>query len=148
MREAITREIDGEEYTFHQLAPKKSLRVLTKLMKILGGTAGKAVSSASSSADLLNGVDAGSIISGIAERLDEDEVIVIVDIMFSTVLHSGEGDVSKAFDKLFGGRVFHLIKVLQASLEVEYQDFFDEKSGIASMVTRIKSKAAVTSPAS
>ena len=137
-RKEEIREIDKEKYTFYRLPPRESLKVLTKITKILGGAAGKAVSSATSSKNLLDKIDAGSIIGGIADRLDEDEVMQIVDTMLSTVVHTGEGEVSKAFDTLFQGRITHLLKVLKVALEVEYQDFFGVESGLKNIITKAK----------
>ena len=110
MREPIEKVIDGETYTFCQMPPKQSLKLLTRMVRIVGPTIGAAFDSAQG-----NGMDLAAIVeeeinismivSALCDRLDENEVEAIVDGLLSQVIHSGQGEVSKKFDVIFGGRL-------------------------------------------
>ncbi|MEW5803911.1 MAG: phage tail assembly chaperone [bacterium] len=140
MREPVRKDIDGEQYTFYQLAPKKSLKLLTRILKIIGGPIGTAIGKdgmsmkAESLFDL--DIDLGAVVGHLCRNLDENEVEAIVDSLMSQVFVDGKGEVSKVFDEHFGGRLPHLFKVVFAALEVEYGSFFD------GMLDRIKQRLA------
>ena len=128
MREPVEKTIDGEQYTFCQLPPKKSLKLLMRLLRIVGPTMGVAMDGARGGRvdvkTLLEAdIDIARIVSTLCERLDENEVEAIVDGLLSQTIHAGNGEVSKRFDVLFGGRLPHLFKVLAEALRVEYGDF-------------------------
>lgn len=136
MREPVKKVIDGEQYTFCQLPPKKSLKLLTRILKIIGAPIGAAIGTwdgAGPAEDVENildrEIDLGAVVRQLCDRLDENDVEYIVDMLLSQVLHAGKGEVSKVFDEHFGGRLTHLFKVIFAALEVEYADFFDGKFG-------------------
>jgi len=127
MREPVKKVIDGEQYTFCQLPPKQSLKLLTRILKIIGPALGGVVSGGNVESILELDIDLGMIVSQLCNRLDENDIEYIVDMLLSQVLHSGKGDLSRVFDEHFGGRLPHLFKVVAAALEVEYGDFFGGK---------------------
>ncbi len=133
MREPVRKIIDGEQYTFCQLPPKKSLKLLTRILKIIGPALGGVVKDAGNISEgniesiLDLDIDPGMIVSQLCSRLDENDVEYIIDMLLSQVLHSGKGEVSRVFDEHFGGRLPHLFRVIAAALEVEYGDFFGGK---------------------
>ena len=144
MREPIEKTIDGEQYTFYQLPPKKSLKLMTRLVRIIGAPISAALG------DLPDGqvnlemilesdLNLGAIVGALCDRLDENEVEAIVDALLSQVIHAGQGEVSKKFDVLFAGRLPHLFKVLGAALEVEYGDFLAESGGLFAALAKTPS---------
>jgi hypothetical protein len=128
MREPVEKTIDGEKYTFCQLPAKKSLKLLTRLVKIVGPSLGAAVGSvAEGDIDIQTvldrHLDLGAVVAALCDRLEENEVEAIVDTLLSQVIHAGQGEVSQKFEVLFAGRLPHLFKVLAAALQLEYGDF-------------------------
>jgi hypothetical protein len=142
MKQEQTHTIDEEKYTFYQMNPEESLRLLTKLAKLLGMSMGKALSGNnvdSMETVLGTNIDVGTLIEGIAGRLDEDEVMNIVKMSLSQVTHAGQGEVSSAFNDLFKGRIGHMLKVVAMSLKVEYSDFFGGSLDLKGLVDKVKS---------
>jgi len=128
-REAVEKDIDGEVYTFYQMKPRKSLKVLVKIFKLVGASIGKAAEGmAGKETESILDIDIGAIMGLLADRLDETETEQVIDLLLEQVHHKGKGEVSKAFDDLFTGRMSHLLKVAGAAMEVEYADFFGEGS--------------------
>jgi hypothetical protein len=128
MRNPVEVKIDGEQYTFCQLPPKRSLKLMTRIVRIIGPSLGAAMGSSTEGNLEINSLlnqhlDLGAIVSALCDRLEENEVEAIVDELLSQVLHAGQGEVSRKFDVLFAGRLPHLFKVLAQALKVEYGDF-------------------------
>lgn len=128
MRTPTEVMIDGEQYTFCQLPPKRSLKLMTRIIRIIGGPLGAALNGVRSGKADFNSIldadmDFSMIVTALCDRLDENEVEAIVDELLTQVLHSGTGEVSKKFDAHFAGRLPHLFKVLAQALKVEYGDF-------------------------
>jgi hypothetical protein len=128
MREPVEKIIDGEQYTFCQLPAKKSLKLLTRLTRIVGPSLGAALGTSSEGAVGIKAMldrhlDLGAVVAALCDRLEENEVEAIVDTLLSQVIHAGQGEVSQKFDVLFAGRLPHLFKVLGAALQLEYGDF-------------------------
>ena len=138
MREPVKKTIDGEQYTFCQLPARKNMKLLTRILKIVGPALGGAVSGGDVESIMDLDIDPGAIISQLCSRLDENEVEYIIDSLLSQVLCAGKGEVSKVFDQHFGGRLPHMFKVVAAALEVEYGDFFGGKLDIGNL---LKSRA-------
>ena len=132
MREPVEKIIDGERYTFCQLPPKRSLKLMMRILRIVGPTLGVAVDGVKGSVTgagvdvqslMAADIDLARIVAVLCERLDQNEVEAIVDDLLSQTIHAGQGEVSRKFDALFGGRLPHLFKVVYAALLVEYSDF-------------------------
>jgi len=132
-RESKTKTIDGEQYTFYQINPRQSMKCLTRIIKLIGGPMGlgmdtNGLDNSKDIEDILgSNVNIGVIVSGICDRLDDDNVEYIIDTLLSQTIHKGKGEVSKSFDELFAGKLPHLFKVVFAAMEVEYGDFFGGK---------------------
>ncbi len=132
-RETIVKTIDGLEYSFHQMPPKQSMRLLVRIFKVLGAPAGAAVSGTAGDTESIldKDLDLSRVMGALCDRLDEDVVESIIDDLLSQAICKGHGEVSRQFDVLFGGRLPHLFKVVAAALKAEYSDFFDAWSGVA-----------------
>jgi hypothetical protein len=133
--------IDNEKYIFYMLKPRISLSLLTKLIKIIGPGIGKAFPSSIKAKDILEtDIDIGSLFHELSNKIDEKEVQEIIDILFSQVMHSGEGELLKgmAYDNLFSGRIKHLLKVVLKALEVQYNDFLAGRDPLEALVEESK----------
>ncbi len=128
MREPVERTIDGETYTFCQMTPTASLKLMVRIARIIGAPMGGIMGDAKVGKDILEqDIDVPGIVSSICANLDQDEVVEIVKAALSQTIHTGKGEVSKQFDLIFAGRLPHLFKVVGTALEVEYGDFFGGK---------------------
>ncbi len=140
MREPVEKTIDGEQYTFCQLPPKKSLKLLTRIVRIIGAPLGAALDGIKGTGDvrtaLETDINISMIVSALCDRLDENEVEAIVDTLLSQVIHAGQGEVSKRFDVLFSGRLGHLFKVLAEALKVEYGDFLADMPDLSAFLPK------------
>lgn len=125
-KEIVKEEIDGVIYQFAQLAPTVALKLLTRLIKLVGGP--MAAMSEPSMADL------GSIVSKLGENLDSDQVIDTIKMALSQTFPLGSttlAPLSEQFDAHFINHgTFHMFKVLKKALEVQYGDFFGENGVI------------------
>ena len=140
-REETQKTIDGEEYTFYKMKATTSLRLLTRLFKIVGAPAGAAINGIST--DDIKGVldkeiNIGDMVTSLCDRLDEYIVEQTnLDILSQTV-HKGSGRVKDKFDDHFKGRIGHMFKVVTAALQAEYSDFFGEGIGIQNLLNLSK----------
>lgn len=120
----IRKEIDGETYVFSYLAPRRALSLLTAITKLIGPAIGAAYGGDEVEEEDVNMGDAARLL---CENLDDNNVQSMINTLLSQVTHEGKGDVLKSFDAIFTGKIKHLFKVVFASLEVQYADFFDGK---------------------
>lgn len=131
MREPVKKTIDGEQYTFYQMNPRKSLKLMTRILKLIGAPVGTAFGGHEKTKSVFDqDINIGVIVEKLCDRLDENEVEYIIDQLLSQVTVAGKGEISKVFDEHFAGRLPHLFKVVFACLEVEYGDFLAGLSGL------------------
>jgi hypothetical protein len=127
-------EIDGVTYLFGHLGMKQNIKLLTKLIKLVGAPAMKAKGTGE---DYF--MDAiGVLMAG----LDEDNILNIVRESLSEVVALGEsapnGKLSEHFDTYFRTYgIVHLFKVVKQSLEVLYGDFFEENGILAGISSKL-----------
>ncbi|MCK5603281.1 hypothetical protein KAR91_15465 [Candidatus Pacearchaeota archaeon] len=143
MRKTEEREIDGESYEFHQLGAIKAHSLLLKVGKIIGPTFGEMADSSKGGIEgLLDAdIDLGSVIQGLFERADDKIVLGVITTLLSQAIHHGVGCLQNEaiVDEHFAGRLPHMYKVILASAEVQYGDFFAE----GGMLSNLKSKVPV-----
>jgi hypothetical protein len=119
-----TREIDGHNYEFYQLGAVKSLKILTRILKIIGEPIGLITGEATVKDFLkteLNSDILGKALKALTDKLDEELVVNTIKELLEPVLCDGK---RIQFDLHFQGRIGHLLKVVKAALEVNYKDFF------------------------
>lgn len=133
-----TRDIDGHTYEMFQMSATKSIKVLTRIMKLIGepiGLLSGGVETKKSVLDLeLNSDILGRALKAIAEKLDEDMILTTIKEILEPVQCDGKRIL---FETHFQGRIGHMFKVVKAALEVNYKDFFDAASGLAGYVGSI-----------
>lgn len=126
------KTIDGEEYEFSKFGAKKSIKILRRLLGIVGEPLALALASAKGSGKILDkDIDPGMLsgaVRALIERADEDTVLSLMDDLCgeSACLCNGK---KVLFDTHYEGRLPHLFKVLAASVEVQYGDFFGGSLG-------------------
>lgn len=146
MRETIKVQIDDQNYAITHLPPGQALKIMSRLTKLIGGPAGKALISGGDFGGLMNSdvSDAlplvGELIAALSERLDEDMILDTIKELLSTV-HIVNGDkqvpVMNMFDVQFTGKTFHLLKLVKSTLEVNYGDFFVGLSGLKEKISTV-----------
>ena len=127
-------QIDGHEVEIYQLPIPQSLKVMTRLMKILGKPLGAAASGGASikGKDVVqnvldNQIDLESIMGHLAESLDEDIVESTIRIIIPYVHIDGKQmKTLESFDEFGVGMV---LKAIGEALKVNYSDFFGELLG-------------------
>ncbi len=111
--------VDGESYMVHAFPATKALKILTRLTKLVGeplsvfggGIDGKAE-------ELIP-----KAVRALAERLDENDVELLVKDILRSVSHGGVS-VADKFETHFQLKFGHLFKLLASVLKFQYGDFF------------------------
>jgi len=113
-----TREItvDDKSYSVTQFSASKGMKMLTRLVKILGEPMAAFFSDPDAEMELAF----PAALAALSDKLDEDVVLQTVKELVES-LTTSEGPVQ--FDTYFAGQFGHLFKVLGKILEVQYGDF-------------------------
>lgn len=127
----VEKTVDDQKYTFYRMRPKASLKLLVRIAKILaapiGAAAGPIGKDFSIKSMVDNNISLQGMLDSLSKRLDEDEILDIVEKMLTNVRHGGTGEINKDnFDIHFEahGGLSHMFKVFFIAIEVEYGDFF------------------------
>lgn len=127
------RNIDGAVYEFSKFGAKQSLQIFFKLANIVGEPMAVAFGAVDGTATTklldrdLNVASMGKAIQALTARLDSPDTLILIEKLTSTPALLCDGK-PVLFDKHYEGRLDHLMKVLQAALEVQYGNFFDALS--------------------
>ena len=129
-------QVDDVHYQMLYLPPSKSIKVLTRLMKLISDPLGKGMGSIQSDTpgnetfldQEVNVELIGKAITALGERLDEALVWNTITELLSTVeKQTDEGGFCKVnVETDFSGRIGHLIKVIAKTIEVNYNDFLGQ----------------------
>lgn len=114
--------------TFTQLKPSQALKVKVRILKLLGGPAGKLfqafkkIEGAKSAMDLDFDVSSlGPMFESLADRLDEDDVIETLNLLFKSVI-AGSKPLHVDHD-MFIGNTGDILVAAQTAAEVNFGDF-------------------------
>ena len=135
MKQPTEKTIDKDKYTFTRMTPSDSLKVLTRLAKLIAAPMGAVVGKAKAGdtqSILDKEIDFEKALYALADRVNEDDVLDLVKTMMKQVLHHGSGNIADAFDAHFmddDRGLGHMFKVFSAALEVEYGAFFGVSLG-------------------
>lgn len=131
----IQRKVDKQVYEFQQFGTVHSLRILTRLTKMIGepltiafsamGIGNKENQGKGLLDRDMNGKLLGEAVKALMNRLDEDEVLDLIQELSAkdNVLCDGAKII---FNSHYEGKLKHLFKVVAAGLEVQYGDFLGE----------------------
>lgn len=135
---------NGEEaeitLTFTQLKPSQALKIQTRVIKLLGGPAGKLfkalkkVEKAKSVMDLdFDPTELGPMFESLADRMDEDEVVETFNLLFKSVI-AGSKTLHVDHD-MFIGNTGDIYKAAYTAAEVNFGDFL---GGLSAVGKRLK----------
>ncbi len=158
----VSRTIDGVEFEFYPMSPKLSLRVLTRLTKVLGepfalvgdlisGLKPEKPDAAATGGEL--GASGGGLRSlfdaklppeafakvarAFVTKLDEAEVVQTVEEVLGSVhgkMPGAAGTRRLMLETDFAGEAGLMLKVFAAALEVNFSSFFaDGLAGVAGL---------------
>jgi hypothetical protein len=129
---------------FSMLTPSKSLKFLIYMAKVLGAPASKAVGAFQGKADMdnlmnlkdedVNFSQVGNAIVSLFDRLDENEVIEKLNLLYESVTLSGES--IHVDHPMFDGRPDLNLKVAYKAMEVNYRHFLGENSGLFTKISQ------------
>lgn len=150
-----TREIDGMQFMVTGLPAWQSMKMLTRIGRILGPSLAKMVGSKRVGASImdieLDGAQIGQAVELLFEKLTEAELESISKkLLENSFVDPGDGKglrpLLPVFDDVMAGKTFTIFKLLKFAFEVNYSDFSDAAEGIARLQAALK--AAPQSPAS
>lgn len=130
-KELVKKNVDGSDYEFQIFGAKQSLKLLTRLSRMILEPMGAAAGSLEGEGPMIERVFGGKGLAmaakALSDKLDQDEVLNLVETFCSYPACLCDG---KQFDfnTHYEGRLGHLFKVLKAALEVQYGDFFADIS--------------------
>lgn len=122
--------IDDIAYEFYMMPPGKALKIFVQLLKRALGPVGGALDGSSLSlSDILKAkVNLNGLLSRLAENLDENWAHQTIMQLLEHVRHAGGTPI--IFEVEFVGKIFHMLKVVGKSLEVNYRDFTEGLRGV------------------
>ena len=150
-REIVKKTIDGRSYRFGRVSPMKSIKLLVKLARMIGGSLNDSVKGISDVKDVLGSdIDIGTIVANLAEKLTEDKFQEIsLEILQQTQcldednggLIEDEGKFNFVFAKVDIG---HIFEVMKEALTVEYGSFFVERLGLSKVFKKVRAEQSMT----
>lgn len=125
-----TKHIDGHEYEVFMLSPMTSIKLLTRMAKMLGPGIGPIVDAVSKGGGFEQVMDqdlGDAFFSQAAEalftRLDEDLIENVIYTMADNTMVGGK-KLRPIFDVHFKGQLGTITKWLGFALKVQYQNFW------------------------
>ena len=117
--EAQSREIDGKTYTVSPFVGEESVKIWTRLVKLLGPSFGS-----------WSDVGMGAAVTKLCELLDENDFSAFVIRLLKSTRQNGTLIDRNVFNVVFAGELAHLFNVLAFVVEVNYGDFYKGDSSI------------------
>ena len=134
-REIVSVTIDGELYEITKMDPFKSLRLFTRLVKIVGPAAGAIFGDEKTKELDIMSADFGKVLGELADRLSEDQMEATARELLAVVLKKGK-KVEPILD--FGGNVPLMMQVMAEVLQAEYGGFLELFSSLGSKFEEAK----------
>lgn len=147
-----TKKIGEFEYQFYMLPAMDSVRLLTRIFKIVSPlvalTSGDDDEKKKTSM-LEKKMDISKIVEALQKSLDENEVDYIISKLMEQTICEGVGQLNNkaTVNEHFKGRIKHLFQVVFAALGAQYSDFFTgsledviQKIKVASGQTKVTRK--------
>jgi len=124
----VDKEIDGHTYSFEVLGAKESVKLMRKLIRLVGQPFAMLFTSAEGEGDLLKKKIKpdvlGLAVKALTENIDSDEVDAIIENLAATKCLCDGKKIN--FDQHYKQKLGHLINVVKAALEVQYGNFLAE----------------------
>jgi hypothetical protein len=132
MRYQAEKEIEGVRYTISQFPARKAAKILTRLLKLVGEPLANFGGGLSTSIDKVLPL----AVRALTEKLDEAEIDqLLTDLLSCVQIDEGNGFRSLIIDTDFQGKLGAMFKVVAASIEVNYSDFFGAIVGAFKVAT-------------
>lgn len=129
-REIVTKKIGGVEYIATQFPPRKSLKVLTRLTRVIGQPLMKLMNSVDGEKGILDQdvskLDIGGAISALGNALGDDDLYEIAVEVCECVTADGVQLIGDKLDVHFTGKLDDMFKVVAFAVEVNYQNFLGD----------------------
>lgn len=128
-RDVQTKQIGSSQWSVQPLPATEGVRVLSRLLKIVGPAIAKSAKGIKGGSGLLDaeidGSAIGDAVDALVSGLDEQETLSLIQRMMAGVRKDGH-EVAPTFATEFMGDYLTLIKVLAFVVEVNYGSFFGE----------------------
>lgn len=118
-KEVLKKKIGETTYTITQFGVKKSLRILTKLGRVIGGP----LAESGGSVKNLTEDNIFKLLSSLTNKLGDDELFDLLEEVCSCVVASPGGKLSDTFETHFHGNLLGPFKVATAAIQHNYKDF-------------------------
>lgn len=117
--------IDDVNYKIHLFAAEQGLKVLTKLIKLVGEPIMELAKGGADQAEIMKNL--GGAIRSLAGRLNEEEVVSLMKLLMGKVTVDGEGGntLDKKFNTYFQGKIGLMFKISVEVVNHNYADFLD-----------------------
>lgn len=153
---SVTKNIDTWVFEFFPLSPKVSLRLLTRISKLVLeplGLLGDALKSGAETegGEIESPLDKkipadtfAKVAKAIVARLDEDEILTTMEMMFApNHVHckspDDKGTRPCRFESDFSGQIGLMLKAFAAGIEVNFGDFLGASGGgLGALMDRAK----------
>lgn len=116
--------LDGESYVITMFPADQGLKVLTKLVKLIGEPMMELAKMNNDKQAMFDHL--GSAIRSLALRLDDENVVAICKQLSGCVIHGGGSmTLDKKFNTHFSGKLGHMFKLMVEVVNFNYADFLD-----------------------
>lgn len=144
MREEQEFEIGGETYVIRQLGAIKGRKVLTRLVRALGG----AIGALASGDGKVTAAVLGQAVTQAIEKIDDETMSFLCDAFGDEtriVREDGKRPVLKGpvFDDQFAGNYSAMLEWLVCCVVVNFPDFLDG-AGITNLLARVATPASAS----
>lgn len=137
MKENMVKTIGGFEYQFFMLPAMDSVKLLTRIFKVIAPIIGVASGSGDKKTPLLERkLDVSKIVEALQTSLEEKEVEYIIGKLFDQTICEGVGQLSDRaiVNEHFKGRIKDMFLVVWGALEAQYGDFLAGKPELSNLV--------------
>lgn len=117
--------LDEESYTITMFPADQGLKVLSKLVKLIGEPMMELAKMNNDKEAMFDHLAAA--VRSLSMRLDDENVVSLCKQLSSCVIKHGDGSqtIDKKFNTHFSGRIGHMFKLLVEVVNFNYADFLD-----------------------
>jgi len=124
--------VHDKRYELYHMPPKKAIRTLIRLMKLIGGPAVAGIKEGADKKTVTDAeVDLGKIIEKMMDRLNEADVLnLIEDVLAHVQIERSEGFAAVNLETDFQGKIGSLFVLLKEAIKHNFSDFLAEGLGL------------------
>lgn len=132
MRNTINIEVDGQAYSVTYFSATKSIEVLVELVKIVGPSLANLVQDNDKLLDIKLEEVLPKAVKELVFNMNKTETVALLKQIIDSVSKNGQ-PILPTFDIEFAGKIGHLLKLLGATLKVQYGDLKNVQSVLAAL---------------